>query len=214
MKAWFGFAAIAGIGFGIGFFAGERYGRKNERKRREAFDEETSKMKAVDKKETTENHAYFEAAVNDKFVHTYNPDEIDVDAQAKEMDEYMARFESPEEEEEEESKKPEVSSPPSDYIHIVNEDVWDENTEYDPNELRYFDEDEVVVDESDERVEDPEDRIGYTVLPIFHERPEIDEQFVINDWTMEIFRIIRVRNSYAKAILGLDDDFEMYEPNG
>jgi hypothetical protein len=208
MKAWFGFAAIAGIGFGIGFFAGERFGRKNERARREAFDLE---MKKESSEVSCDNDTY------SQLLKEYNPDKDDPEKTIREMDAYLAQFESPTEEDygENKSDSPKdipVSASPQEYIQLVDENVWEDNVDYSPNELRYFDEDEVFVDESDERVEEAEDSIGNDVARIFRDHPEIDEQFVINHWTTEIFRITRIRDSYARAILGMDD-FEFYHPN-
>lgn len=208
MKAWFGFAAIAGIGFGIGFFAGERYGRKNEKKQQMdqlRVEEETRKIE--EKKQEEQDRRTVVHASNEYY--PQGLEDIDLDSMTKEADAYLAQFESPEEDKEEE-EKPAPANPEEKYIQIVNEDVWDQNVDYAPVELRYFDQDEVVVDESDERVEEPEDSIGNQVLGYFQQFDDLEEQFVLNNWTMEIFRISRVRDAYARAILGLDEDFEFY----
>lgn len=208
MKAWFGFAAIAGIGFGIGFFAGERYGRKNEKKQQMdqlRVEEETRKIE--EKKQEEQDRRTIVHAANEYY--PQGLEDIDLDSMTQEADAYLAQFESPEEDKEEE-EKPAPAHPEEKYIQIVNEDVWDQNVDYAPVELRYFDQDEVVVDESDERVEEPEDSIGNQVLGYFQQFDDLEEQFVLNNWTMEIFRISRVRDAYARAILGLDEDFEFY----
>ena len=208
MKAWFGFAAIAGIGFGIGFFAGERYGRKNEKKQQMdqlRVEEETRKIE--EKKQEEQDRRTVVHAANEYY--PQGLEDIDLDSMTQEADAYLAQFESPEEDKEEE-EKPAPAHPEEKYIQIVNEDVWDQNVDYAPVELRYFDQDEVVVDESDERVEEPEDSIGNQVLGYFQQFDDLEEQFVLNNWTMEIFRISRVRDAYARAILGLDEDFEFY----
>lgn len=208
MKAWFGFAAIAGIGFGIGFFAGERYGRKNEKKQQMdqlRVEEETRKIE--EKKQEEQDRRTVVHASNEYY--PQGLEDIDLDSMTQEADAYLAQFESPEEDKEEE-EKPAPAHPEEKYIQIVNEDVWDQNVDYAPVELRYFDEDEVVVDESDERVEEPEDSIGNQVLGYFQQFDDLEEQFVLNNWTMEIFRISRVHDAYARVILGLDEDFEFY----
>lgn len=208
MKAWFGFAAIAGIGFGIGFFAGERYGRKNEKKQQMdqlRVEEETRKIE--EKKQEEQDRRTVVHAANEYY--PQGLEDIDLDSMTQEADAYLAQFESPEEDKEEE-EKPVPAHPEEKYIQIVNEEVWDQNVDYAPVELRYFDQDEVVVDESDERVEEPEDSIGNQVLGYFQQFDDLEEQFVLNNWTMEIFRISRVRDAYARAILGLDEDFEFY----
>lgn len=208
MKAWFGFAAIAGIGFGIGFFAGERYGRKNEKKQQMdqlRVEEETRKIE--EKKQEEQDRRTVVHAANEYY--PQGLEDIDLDSMTQEADAYLAQFESPEEDKEEE-EKPAPAHPEEKYIQIVNEDVWDQNVDYAPVELRYFDQDEVVADESDERVEEPEDSIGNQVLGYFQQFDDLEEQFVLNNWTMEIFRISRVRDAYARAILGLDEDFEFY----
>lgn len=237
IKAWMGFAAIAGIGFGVGFFAGARFGRKKEAERQSVpvddadiparLDTTTVKLDSiqksldipaatvvVDRIEPSLDTVYSRIIPGE---YVSNVEDVDLDAQAKEMNEYFAQFESPGEEETEESALEDVAerelekSPEGDtYIQIVSEDVWDSNTEYNPVSLRYFDEDEVVADESDDRVEDPEDHIGHQVLGYFADFDDLETQYVINTWTMEIYEITRVRDAYARAILGLDEDFEFY----
>ena len=220
MKAWLGLAAIGGIGFGIGFFAGERFGRKKQadEQRLEREEQEHAAPPPVSP-EPKEPASDISNCLPPK---EYNPnvDDIDLDAQAKEMNEYFAQFESPNENDDydpdlEDVAEKELDKPKKDkdYIRIVNEDFWNNNTIYDPNELRYFEEDEVVADESDERVEDPEDSIGHQVLEYFNDFTDLDVQYVLNTWTMEVFKITRVHDAYARAILGLDEDFEFYKPH-
>ena len=207
MKAWFGLLAIAGLGFGVGFFAGERYGRKKER--------DIQQMEAEASQVAKEDPFYEQAkAAVRAYAGNDIPKDDDQAKQLEEMNEYLAQFESPDDEGEDQTPDEKPKKNPlhhDDDIVIVSEDVWENNTEYEPIELKYFDVDEVVTDEFNERVEDPEDSIGLKVLEYFKDYTDIHEQYVQNSWTMEIFHISRVRDSYACAVLGMDEDFEFYK---
>lgn len=196
MKAWIGLATIFGAGLGVGFLAGTRYGQKKE------IDRQNDILKERQKKTPEEKKAdeVFEQAKD--AVKEYAEEDFDMDKTAKEMAEYLEQtaFPGQDDEPEEDGK----------YIRIVGEAMWDENTEYAPSELRYFREDEQFADENDERLEDPEESIGKEAIRQLKEYDNLQELYVLNEWTMEIFRITVEEDSYARAILGAEDDFEFY----
>lgn len=196
MKAWIGLATIFGAGLGVGFLAGARYGQKKEIDRQNDILKE-QQTKAPEEKKTDEVFEKAKEAVKE-----YAEEDFDMDKTAKEMDEYLEQtaFPGQDDEPEEDGK----------YIRIVGEAMWDENTEYAPSELRYFREDEQFADENDERLEDPEESIGKEAIRQLKEYDNIQELYVLNEWTMEIFRISVEEDSYARAILGAEDDFEFY----
>lgn len=199
MKAWVGFVTIFGAGLGVGFFAGTRYGQKKEIDRQNDILKEQQAAKQEEKK-TDEIYEKAKEAVKE-----YTDKDFDMDKAAKEMDDCLNPQDFPgwDDEPEEDDK----------YIRIAGEVDWDENTEYSPNELRYFKEDEQFADENDERVEDPEESIGKEAIRQLREYDNLQELYVVNEWTMEIFRITVEHDSYARAILGENEDFEFYPTN-
>lgn len=211
MKAWFGLFALAGVGFGVGFFAGERYGRKKEQDK--VYDmvlQQTTTEYKNDIPKPIEKEA--NDALN-TYANTDIPKEDDQERQLEEMNAYLAQFESPDDEEEDQIPDEKPKKQPINHdndIVLVSEDVWETNTEYDPIELKYFDVDGVVTDEFNEQIDEAEDSIGVKTLEYFENYPDCHELYVQNNWTMEIFHISRVRDSYASAVLGMDEDFEFY----
>ena len=199
MKAWVGFATIFGAGLGVGFFAGTRYGQKKEIDKQNDILKEQQAAKQEEKKTDKVVEEAKEA------IKEYTDKDFDMDKAAKEMDDCLNTQDFPgrDDEPEEDDK----------YIRIAGEADWDENTEYSPNELRYFKEDEQFADENDERVEDPEESIGKEAIRQLREYDNLQELYVVNEWTMEIFRITVEHDSYARAILGENDDFEFYPTN-
>jgi hypothetical protein len=209
MKAWAWFLSLFGTGAAVGFIAGMRYGQKKEIERQNEIYNEQQRLKAqveeAKKKKEDETTSSAQAAIQE-----YAPDvDIDFEATAKEMDEVVRGEPFPGEDDEDIAEETAKKSYKSD-IRIVGEADWDENTEYSPNEVRYFEEDEAFADENDELVEDPESHFGQEAIDQFDTYPDLDVLYVINDWTMEIYRIERVHDSYKRVILGMDDDFETY----
>ena len=210
MKSWLWIIPIFGTGIGVGFLVGERYGRQREIDKQEEIRNEEQKRKAEEaKKEEEGPHPIRDEVVKaQEAVKEYAPDEdFDLEKQAKEMEEYLSSEPFPGEDDDPPEQKTKPFDPD---IKIVGEQQWEENTEYEMNDLRYFEEDGVFVDESDDRVADPEDHIGQEAVNQFENYPTLDILYVTNDWTNEIYRITRVHDSYGRAILGMDEDFEYY----
>lgn len=205
-KVWVGFGTIFGLGLGVGFFAGERYVRKKEADMAKLAQEEESLKQTM-----AEGTKIVEEA---KEALTEYESDVDLDRETEKMNEYLSQFESPEEEDEEEkTEEPEAKTPQhQDDIIVVSKDVWDQNVDYDPIEISYYDMDHVFSNDMDERIEDSEDSIGQEAVDILdkYDFNEVNELYVQNNWTMELYRITRVHASYAEAILGIDDDFEFY----
>ena len=202
MKAWVWIIPIFGTGIGVGFLMGERYGRKQEIERQTEVEQKKKAEKPPEPDIPNETKEKAEEAVKE-----YAPSEdFDLDEQARKMDEYLNGSPFPGQDDE----PSETVKPFNPDIKIVGETDWEENVEYEMNDLRFFEEDQVFVDESDERVEDPEDHIGQEAVNQLENIPELDILYVVNEWTMEIYRITRVHESYGRSILGMGDDFESY----
>lgn len=134
MKAWLGILGIFGVGAGVGFFVGERYGRKKAAEEAEMVvpEPESDEMRA----ETiiTENG--------------YASDENDI-SEADTL--------HPEDDEPEEEDKHLIEI-------LFDEDQWDFETEYDCHELFFYEEDGVVCDEDEHVIHDPEELIGENTI--------------------------------------------------
>ena len=191
MKAWMGLLGIFGIGLGVGWFAGERYGRKKAAEEAEMMPERPhpKKDEAVCPEEMAENIAK-EAG--------YIPDEDDMEVSAREMDDYLAETQHPSDDEpKDESQLIEV---------LFDQDIWDRETDYDCVELYFYAEDEIVCDEDDHRIEDVEDLIGPNTL---NDMKELGVQviFARNHWNETLYKITRIENAYGRVVLGLDDNY-------
>lgn len=194
MKAWIGLLGIFGLGCGVGWFAGERYGRKKAAEERFEATEVSNYPTEVSKtpEEEAENIAK-EAG--------YIPDEDDMEVSAREMDDYLAETQHPSDDEpKDDSRLIEV---------LFDQDIWDRETDYDCVELFFYAEDEIVCDEDDHRIEDVEDLIGPNTL---NDMKELGVQviFAKNHWNETLYKITRIENAYGRVVLGLDDNYVIY----
>lgn len=203
MKAWLGLLGIGAIGFGIGFFAGERYGRaKAEESPPEPAHIQVAKKEPVTDKDVAEYIAKKEGYVSDE----------DMDDTVQRMDEYLSGFEHPEEDDDQDDMvlkeyltPPNIPGTDKNEIEVfLDVDRWDAETEYDCHELYYYEEDEVVSDEDDHRIEDYEELIGENTIQQMNDLGVL-VIFARNNWTESVYKITRIQNSYGRLVLGLDD---------
>ena len=89
-------------------------------------------------------------------------------------------------------------------------DVYDAETEFAPHEWSYYEQDHILCDEDNERIENPEDYVGTMIEDIFYDYPDKEVLYVRNSWLGEKFQITRLNDSYARAVEGMDADFEVY----
>lgn len=193
-KAWMGLLGIFGLGLGIGWFAGERYGRKKAAE--EATEVSKEKTEVSNEPEMPEK-----TAKNIAKESGYIPDEEEIDSFAKEMDDYLAETQHPSDDE------------PTDDSRLIevlfDEDIWDAETQYDCCELFFYAEDGVVCDEDDHKIMDVEDLIGPTTLDDMQELG-VSVIFAKNHWNETFYKITRIENAYGRVVLGLDDTYEVY----
>ena len=200
MKTALTLLGFAGLGFGVGFYIGERYGMK---KQREQEDNGVVVSFIPDEKleEAAETYAPPVTAATD----------IDLEQAHKDMDAYMSTFEHPTEEDQEEEDRRNVPKKPDEtFIQIIDPDIYDAETEFAPHEWSYYEQDHILCDEDNERIENPEDYVGTMIEDIFYEYPDKDVLYVRNSWLGEKFQITRLNDSYARAVEGMDADFEVY----
>lgn len=195
-KVWFGLLGIFSLGAGIGFFAGERYGRK-----------QAGKELAAEKEEPAVNAAKITLSPSaDQLLDSlgYNPSD-DMDETKAEMDEYLSQFEHPSEEEGSSDENTEdYSRLLKDCIDIYfDEDVYDSESEYTCQDLAYYLEDEVLCDENEKRIEDPEEILGPDALPNLTES-QMAAIYVKNHWNEHFYRVTAVPNAYGRVVLGLE----------
>lgn len=194
MKNWMGTLLFTVLGLGLGFFAGEQVGRRKAQKEAPA--------PQPDIPEATEEETVQQIAEENGYI---SSDE-------KATDEYLGRYEHPEEEEESDGGGDEIeeilrSSDPDHYIFLTDQDEWDQNPNgIDQVEWFYYEEDEVVCDEDEKRVDDPEDQLGERALNTFGMNPlnPQDVIFVRNEFTETLYKITRIHNAYGRVVLGLD----------
>lgn len=194
MKAWLGLLGIFGLGCGVGWFAGERYGRKKAAEEAKMMPEEPhpKKDEVLSTEEEAENIAK-EAG--------YIPDDDEMEVSAREMDDYLAETQHPSDDEpKNDSRLIEV---------LFDQDVWDLETDYDCVELFFYAEDEIVCDEDEHRIEDVEDLIGPNTL---NDMKELGVQMIFarNHWNETLYKITRIENAYGRVVLGLDDNYVIY----
>lgn len=212
MKKWLSMLLFTGIGFGVGFFAGERFGKKHGNE--PECGETPRPIDAADhvrriSVDDVKDHS-------DKILkeNGYIPTEEDQQA----ADEYFRQFEHPEEDGGEDyiQTGKAVTSKHTDeqYITLSDVDGWENEYEFSKVELYFYEEDEVVCDEDEKRIDDPEDLIGHEALHSFGENPvnPYDEVYVRNTFTETLYKITRIHNAYGRVVLGLDDDAPMDDP--
>jgi len=210
MKAWIGGLILSGIGFGVGFFAGERYGRKKA-------NEAKQEPKLVEEKPILEQTKENAEEIIQQTGYVAEDGTDDVDSQVEEVNAYLAQFEHPDENddpvEDDILEEPESKEDPS-YIELVTADDWDAEEELNRVELTYYEDDEVVCDEDEQRVDDAEDLLGHEALHSFGTNllnPD-DVIYVKNHWMETIYQVTRIHNSYGRVVLGIDTDMEFYQP--
>ena len=209
MKKWMGMLLFTGIGVGLGFFAGERLGERKKKKEIETNVERNAEeqLKAV-------VDDYISAIANRIAVENgYEDDDQDVQA----TEEYLAQFEHPEEEKDDEDIYEDEKhvddtavqrTPDESYISLCDEEDWDNEYDFEKIELFYYEEDEIVCDEDEKRIDDPEDMIGHETLNTFGSIPTnpYDVIYVRNTFTETMYQITRIHNAYGRVVLGIDDD--------
>lgn len=200
MKGWLGGLILAGVGFGVGFFAGERFGRTHAGN--DAIEENEALAPASEESSSDVDIAKREG---------YVPDD-QLDADLKDVNAYMSQFESPSEDDDtpDDIHKNDLAE----YITIIDADEYDTETEFSQTSLTYYDEDGIVCDENETVVDDVEDLIGNDVLHTFGQNPLNPENvvYVRNNWTETVYEITLIHNAYGRVVLGINDDFEMYMP--
>ena len=84
---------------------------------------------------------------------------------------------------------------------------YDERREYDKITIDWYDEDDVLLDEQEEVIADPESYVGMPMKELFKEAPmdgDPDQIFMRNDHYGTDYEVIRHHASYKKAIGGED----------
>lgn len=204
MKGWLGGLIIAGIGFGVGFFAGERFGQKKA-KREDVFQEssEIVPVQIPSSKEVAHDICRSEGYVSEESESISND--------LNEVDEYLSQFESPKEDDEAEDEDPGMMlvEKPEDYISLITADEFDADETYSRVSYTYYDEDDIVCDENEVRVDDVEDLIGPDALHAFGKNPMNPENvvYVRNAWDETLYEITCIHNSYGRVVLGIDDSY-------
>lgn len=209
MKGWLGGLIIAGIGFGVGFFAGERFGRKEKEKDiQSVVVEETPTIvpgAAPSSKEVAKDICEKEGYISEE--------RESVDKDLNEVNEYLSQFESPEEDSEDETEEDAggvlIETLPEDYISLITADEFDADETYGRVSYTYYDEDDIVCDENEVRVEDAEDLIGTEALHSFGKDPRNPDNvvYVRNTWDETLYEITCIHNSYGRVVLGIDDSY-------
>lgn len=199
MKAWVGFLGLFGLGAGVGFFAGVHF--EQRRKRKEEED--------ILRQEQEESEKIMKEQGYDSNEDDSEPSEMDMEKTAREMEEYLAKFEHPDDEEDLEDDTTEVheagKAGTDDIELFFDEDRWDSETEYACRELYYYVEDGVVADEDEHRIEDYEDMIGPEAINELLEAGT-GVIFARNSWTEELFKVTQMNNAYARLVLGLEEN--------
>lgn len=196
MKNLFAMLLFGGIGFGMGFFAGERVGEHRKANAKPV------EFVGGEEKYVGPGDPVFDEAVNRKVAERiasnegYIPDEEDDAA-----DQYLAQFESPKEDTTDDEDL--LEAPAHANIQVITADQYEAETEFEHRELYFYVEDEVVCDEDEKRIDDPEELVGEEALN-FLSRMESDVIYIRNDWMEAVFRIEAIDNAYGWVVLGLD----------
>lgn len=210
MKGWLGGLIIAGIGFGVGFFAGERFGRKEKEKDIQSVIVEEAPAivpgAPPSSKEVAKDICEKEGYISEE--------RESVGKDLNEVNAYLSQFESPEEDSEDEGEEDAggvlIEAPPEDYISLITADEFDADETFGRVSYTYYDEDDIVCDENEVRVEDAEDLIGPEALHSFGKDPRNPDNvvYVRNTWDETLYEITCIHNSYGRVVLGIDDSYE------
>lgn len=126
------------------------------------------------------------------------------------IDEYMASHEHPDEDTDDDEVSTVVKDiHPEDYIFVIDVDEYENEYEYDHVEITYYEEDRVFCDESEKRIEDPEQIFGKNVDDLFGRNPvnPDDVIFIKNTWFENVYQITRIHNAYSRVVLGIEDEY-------
>ncbi len=245
-----GILVLLGIGGGIGFLAGSRYGKnkvemdfmKNVHEAEEAHKRSEIRAKAEElnarkeellkTEQIQKENGYFvpdePAEENEVNTDEYLPNRSygwvnhkTVDGKEPEIDfsltnisgntdEYLAGHESPSEDDTDGDDIPIPKTIDSErYIRYIDVDDFESETEYDHEDITYYEEDEVFCDENDKRIEEPDQLFGINAINQFGKNPvnPDDVIFVRNNWFEKVYQITRIHNSYGRLVLGIDEEY-------
>lgn len=109
----------------------------------------------------------------------------------------------------------EVAQRSTDAPYIISHDEYYQNeTDYDQATLTYFEGDDVVADDRDQPLPDPEVTVGDENLARFgHGSKDNNIVYVRNDELEVDFEILRSNGKYAKEVLGFDEDQLQHSDN-
>lgn len=221
-KAW---AALLwfGIGFGIGIFAGERIGRKKIQKKEEKEPEMTSTMpeKEVSDQSTHPKYNAWTPEELAKQAGYYadpskadddeeEPDDFDKDV--AEMELYLSSFEHPmDDDEEPESSFPfehKVENEEGKEPYAINfEDFYRNGSGFDQSYLMYYEEDEVLCDESESIVEESDKVLGEGWYGRFGDNEDDPDTIYIRNERMKTdYEVSRIKNAYSRVVMGMEDN--------
>lgn len=200
MNKWLSILLFGGIGFGLGFFTGERVG---ERKKSNAKPVE---FVGGEEKYVGIGDPVFDEEVNKRVAETIAKNEGYISQEeADAANAYFAQFESPQEEDPltDEDVLEEDASPE---ITVITAYQYETETEFEHKELFFYTEDGVVCDEDEKRIDDPEELIGEETLK-FLSANENDVAYIRNAWTECVYCIEAIDNAYGRVVLGIDEQY-------
>lgn len=88
--------------------------------------------------------------------------------------------------------------------YIVEEEEFDENEdERSQTSLKYFDDDDVLVDENDQHIRNVDGIVGSENLLFGHGSKNKDVVYIANDQFDAYYEVTRVHGSYSQQVLGL-----------
>lgn len=238
IKTISGILVLLGIGGGIGFLAGSRYGKnkiqtdfikdaypsKEARENRDQmlkelyngtyYNEEAMHKRDVRIKADELNarkEQYFKDEVEQiQEENGYSVPDEPVEENEVTTDEYLASHESPSEGDTDGDDIPIPKTIDSErYIRYIDVDDFESETEYDHEDITYYEEDEVFCDENDKRIEEPDQLFGINAINQFGKNPinPDDVIFVRNNWFEKVYQITRIHNSYGRLVLGIDEEY-------
>lgn len=175
---------IFGAGVGVGVLTTKKY---YEDMMNEVIDEEVSSLRAA--------YSHDAQIVND--IITDNNMHAGVKVVEREDDYDYSKY-APDKEVPDDVNiinKPEPTDP---YL-ITGNEYLDENHEYEKIGLYYYDEDQVIADDQEEPIQDL-DIIGYDIIELFIDDPNLSAIYIRNDSLETDYEIVRVIGSYAESV--------------
>lgn len=201
MKNWMALL-FAGIGFGLGYFTGERVGERKKNAKPVEFVGGEEKYVAPgdpvfeeEENRKINQHAAELLAQQEGYIS---------DEQAEAANAYFAQFESPQEEDPLTDDEDVIEAEAKPDIWVITEDQYEAETDFEHRELYFYAEDLVVCDEDEKRIDDPEELIGKEALD-FLSSGESDVVYIRNAWTECVYRVEAIENAYGRVVLGLDE---------